>query len=494
MEKYQRKNRTKDMFATVNRLTKQACTSVKSVKSESGETLTEQDEITNRWKNYCETLYSTCKPVEEMRLDGVQEPTATYEEVEKAIKSMRTGKAEGADEIPAELLKLGGETVTGAMHNMITHVWITGNWPDDWTQSTFVPLFKKGDPTVCANYRTMSLISHASKVLLKVIVDRMRDKVEFEVAEEQAGFRPNRGITEHLCNLRLITERARARRQPLYLCFIDFEKAFDMISHKKLWKGMLSMGFAPHLVSLIKSLYEMQKSNVRAAGGKSDWFNVMKGVRQGCLLSPYLFNIMCEVLMRLALEGFESGFKIGGRLVTNLRYADDIVLIASNEKELQEIVSRLHWAACEMSMKINVKKTEVMKVDADLTPIKVTVAGVYLRQVHSFKNLGAYFNSDAICTEEIKSILAIGRERMAQLNTLWSRAISNPLKARLIQSLIWPIVTYGADAWTLNKELTGNEAFEMQCYRRSMKVPYTEHVTNETILERVKRYTIYSPV
>ena len=91
-----------------------------------------------------------------------------------------------------------------------------------------------------------------------MILDRMQDKVESEVAEEQAGFRSNRGMAKHLCNLRLITEWARARRQPLYICFIDFEKAFDRISHKKLWKAMLSMGFAPHLVSLIKSLYEMQ--------------------------------------------------------------------------------------------------------------------------------------------------------------------------------------------------------------------------------------------
>ena len=116
-------------------------------------------------------------------------------------------------------------------------------------------------------------------------------------------------------------------------------------------------------------------------------------------------------------------------MVTNLRYADDIVLIASSKAELQEIVTRLHcdWAACELSMKINVKKTEMMKADDDLTPMKVTVAGVYLRQVHSFKYLGAYFNSDSTCTQEIKSRLAIGRERMAQLNTLWrSRAISNP--------------------------------------------------------------------
>jgi len=100
-------------------------------KSESGETLTEQDEIMNRWKNYCETLYSTCEPIEEMKLEGEREPTPTYGEVEKAIKSIKTGKAEGPDEIPAELLKLGGETVTGAMHKLITHVWITGNWPDN---------------------------------------------------------------------------------------------------------------------------------------------------------------------------------------------------------------------------------------------------------------------------------------------------------------------------------------------------------------------------
>ena len=141
-----------------------------------------------------------------------------------------------------------------------------------------------------------------------------------------------------------------------------------------------------------------------------------------------------------------------------------------------------------MSMKINVKKTEVMKVDDDLTPMKVTVAGETLRQVHSFKYLAAHFNSDPSCIEEIKPRLAIGQELIAQLNTLWrSRAIRNPLKAPLIQALIWPIAIYGSEVWTLNKELRGNiEAFEMQCYRRSMKVPYTEHVNNETILTKVQ--------
>ena len=99
-------------------------------------------------------------------------------------------------------------------------------------------------------YFTCRYASHASKVLVKVILARIQSQVEFEVAEEQAGFRPGRGTHNHLCSLRLITERARAHRQPLYMCFIDFEIAFDTVSHKKLWSTMVQMGFAPHIVSL----------------------------------------------------------------------------------------------------------------------------------------------------------------------------------------------------------------------------------------------------
>ena len=120
-------------------------------------------------------------------------PIPTYEEVEKALKSMKSGKSVGPDEVSAELLKLGAESVICVMHRIVVGVWKTGKWPADWTMSTFVLLFKKGDPTVCANYRTISLISHSSKVLLKVILERMRSKVESETAEEQAGFQPGRG-------------------------------------------------------------------------------------------------------------------------------------------------------------------------------------------------------------------------------------------------------------------------------------------------------------
>ena len=174
---------------------------------------------------------------------GPREPAPTLEEVEKALKHTRDGKAAGPDDIPIELLKLGGDSVVKAMHKIIVCVWNTGKWPEDWTQSTFVPLYKKGDPTVCANYRTISLISHASKVLLKVILARIQPKTELEVAEEQAGFRPQRGTHNHLCSLRILTEQARARRQPLYMCFVDFEKpstGWAIRSYGKLWQIWVS--------------------------------------------------------------------------------------------------------------------------------------------------------------------------------------------------------------------------------------------------------------
>jgi len=269
--------------------------------------------------------------------------------------------------------------------------------------------------------------------------------------------------------------------------FRRLQKAFDKVNHKKLWKVMVDMGFVKHLVALIRALYEKQKSNVRIHGETSGWFQAKQGVRQKCILSPYLFNLVAELLMPKALDGYDGGFKIGGRCITNLRYADDIVLIASTEEELQDIVNRLHEAATELSIKINVKKTEVMKVCDNPKPITVTVAGCTLSETKSFKYLGAMLNSEASCDEEIKSRLAIARQRLSELVPIWKpRTVSNKLKARLTKALVWPIATFGSEAWTLNKELCENvEAFEMQCYRRAMRISYIEHVTNEEVLRRV---------
>jgi len=125
------------------------------------------------------------------------------------------------------------------------------------------------------------------------------------------------------------------------MCFMDFKKAFDSISHDKKALGKLDMGYPLHLIDLLAKLYRKQLAKVKVTGTLSEWFPAKKGVRQGCVLSPYLFNILAEMVMRQTLDGFQGGLHIGGRMITNLRYADDIILLAASEAELQ----RSWWIA-----------------------------------------------------------------------------------------------------------------------------------------------------
>ena len=130
--------------------------------------------------------------------------------------------------------------------------------------------------------------------------------------------------------------KAREHQQPLYMCFVDFKKAFDSISHDKLWITMMDMGYPLHLIDLLAKLYRKQLAKVKVAGTLSEWkwFPVKKGVRQGCVLSLYLFNIVAEMVIRETLDRFQGGLQIGGRMITNLRYADDIILLATSEARL----------------------------------------------------------------------------------------------------------------------------------------------------------------
>jgi len=183
-------------------------------------------------------------------------------------------------------------------------------------------------------------------------------------------------------------EKAHEHQQPVFMCFVDFRKAFDSVSHEKLWFLMLEMGYPPHLVQILASLYKRQRAKVKVAGTLSRDFAVNKGVRQGCVLSPYLFNIMAEMVMRKV----DGGFLIGGRQVSNLQYADDIVLLASSEAELQLLLDKLDNVSQEFGLLINVDKTKVLAMrDNSCT---VTIQGTTLEQVSSFPYLGSVITED----------------------------------------------------------------------------------------------------
>ena len=169
----------------------------------------------------------------------------------------------------------------------------------------FLPLPKKGDIRKCENNRTIALLSHTSKILLKIIQKRLEPYMEELVSENQAGFRKGRGTRDHIANLRWIMETSREYQKKLYMCFIDYSKAFDCVDHHILWRVLEEMGIPVHIIMLLKTLYENQEATVRTEFGDTDWFVIMKGVRQGCILSPYLFNLYSEYIIRKA--GIDEG-------------------------------------------------------------------------------------------------------------------------------------------------------------------------------------------
>ena len=191
----------------------------------------------------------------------------------------------------------------------------------------------------CSNYHTIALISHSNKVVLKILQARLQQYVNHELLYVQAGFRKGRGTRDQIANICCIIKKAREFQKNIYFCFIDYTfdfMAFDSMYHNTLWKTLKEMGIPDHLTCLLRNLYPGQEATVRIGHGTTDWFQIGKGVRQGCILSPCLFNLYTEYIMRNAgLDEAKAGIKIAGRNINNLRYADDTTFMAESEEELR---------------------------------------------------------------------------------------------------------------------------------------------------------------
>ena len=198
---------------------------------------------------------------------------------------------------------------------------------------------KEGNAKECLNYYTIALISHASKVMLKILQARLQQYVNCELPDIQAGFRKGRGNRDQIANICWIIEKAREFQKNICFCFIDYAKAFDFVDHNKLWKILKEMEIPDHLSCLLRNLYAGQEATVRIGHGTTDWFQVGKGVCKDCILSPCLFNLYAEYIMRNAgLEEAQAGIKIARRNINNLRYADNTTLMAESEEELKGLL------------------------------------------------------------------------------------------------------------------------------------------------------------
>ena len=182
-----------------------------------------------------------------------------------------------------------------------------------------------------------------------------------EIPDVQAGFRKGRETRDQIANIHWIIKKAREFQKNIYFCFIDYAKAFDCVDHKKLWKILKKMGIPDHLTCLLRNLYAGQKATVRTGHGTTDWFQIGKGVHQGCILSLCLFNLYAELIMRNAgLEEAQAGIKIAGRNINNLRYADDTTFMAENREELKSLLMKVKEESENVGLKLNIEIPRIM--------------------------------------------------------------------------------------------------------------------------------------
>ena len=301
------------------------------------------------------------------------------------------------------------------LHSICQHIWKTQQWPQDWKRSVFIPIAKKGNAKECSNYRTIALISHASKVMLKILQARLQQYVNLELPDIQAGFRKGRGTRDQIVNICWITEKVREFQENIYFCFIDYAKAFDCVDHNRLWKIMKVMGVPDHLTCLLRNLYAGQEATVKPGHGTTDWFQIGKGLRQGCILSPCLFNSYAEYTMRNAgLDEAQAGIKIAGKNISNLRYADDTTLMAESE-ELKSLLMKVKEESVKVGLKLSIQKMKIM-TSGPITSWEID--GETMETVRDFI-LGNKITADGDCSHEIKRHLLLGRKVMTNLDSIF---------------------------------------------------------------------------
>ena len=421
------------------------------------------------------------KPIIKKDMDG---PPILKEEVSAAIRKMKHGKAVGPDNIPIEVFAVLEDIGIDFLTKLLNSIYDSGKTPKDLAKSVFITLPKIPGTMDCELYRTISLMSQLTKVLLRIIMARMSKSLRPEISQLQFGFVPDKSTRNAIFTLSMLAERCIEMQKDLYLCFIDYSKAFDKVRHEKRFNILEHLDIDGKDLRVIRNLYWDQIAAVRIGGELSEYTLIKRGVRQGCVMSPDLFNIYSEMILR-NLENY-PGVKINGENINNIRYADDTVLIADSEENLQRLLDITIEKSEEMGLTLNVKKTECMVISkkAIVPSCNLQSRGQQIKLVKKFKYLGYMITSDGKCITEIKKRIATAKDAFQKLSLiLKNRNISMTTKFRVLKTYVWSTLTYGCECWTITSDIEKKiEAAEMWFIRRMLRISWTEKETNVNVL------------
>ena len=462
------------------------------VRDSEGNIITKESEQTPRWKEHFESLLNRPDPefVPDIQdanevLDINTEPP-TLHEVSLAIKAMKCGKAGGLDGVTADMLKAEDIMTPKLLKDILGQIWNSEEIPESWTTGLIVKLPKKGDLSDCNNWRGITLLSVTSKVLSRIIHRRIAEKLDAHLREEQAGFRPGRSCSEHIFTMRQILEQSHEWNSSLYVNFLDFKKAFDSVHRDSLWKILRHYGIPDKLVGIVKMLYHDSSARVLHDGELSETFKVETGVKQGCVLSPFLFSIAVDWIMTNTVGKGKRGLQwTFAKRLEDLDFADDIALLSQRCLDMQQKTEDTADCAKQIGMETNVPKTKHLRMNATSSE-RIQLHGADIEEVEEFSYLGSKMTTSGSCDAEVKARLSKASQAFGMLKSTWkSGRISLKTKLRLFESNVVSTLLYGSESWKMTKTIERKlEVFQRRCLRRILMVFWPNTISNEDLYAR----------
>ncbi|CAG4979837.1 unnamed protein product [Colias eurytheme] len=400
-----------------------------TLKELDGSLITNSDRQLSRWVEHYTALYSQPAVIDQDVLNhlpklevfsALDDPPSS-KELDIAIAQLKCKKKPGCDGILPEIVKL--RCLAPVLHNLLLECWDQGEVPQDMRDANIITLYKgKGDRGDCNSYRGISLLSVVGKLFGRVIVNRLLKLADRVYPEAQCGFRSQRSTIDMIFTLRQLQEKCREQQTPLFIAFVDLNKAFDSVSREGLYSGLEHIGCPPKLLSMIKTFHEETRGVIVYDGKTSEPFLARRGVRQGCVMAPTLFGIFFSLLLNTAFKNDQQGIHLHTRadgklfnvsllrskrhrldlFVDQLLFADDAAFVANSVMELQSILDKFSRACTLFSMSINTKKTVVL-VQGPTDRPTFLLDGTPLQLVDKFGYLGSTVTSNLSMNAEIDS-------------------------------------------------------------------------------------------
>ena len=463
-----------------------------TVKDKNGNNLSTEKDQLQRWAEHFEDILN--RPDPEIEADitnmGFQIEMAKgpilEQEIAEAIKRTKGNKAPGEDRVTADMLKADPAVSARTLVGLFNKVWEEEQVPASWKRGIIVKVPKKGDLTICENWRGINLLSATGKIFCRILLMRMRTGIERVLREEQAGFRAERSCNDQIFVLRSIVEQSLEWNSSLYINYIDFEKAFDSIHHPTLWKILESYGLPEKVINILKDIYTGNQCCVRHENQQSEWFQVKTGVRQGCVISPVIFLIVIDWVMRRATADKPRGIVWGlTSFLEDCDFADDIALLSHSQKDLQEKTIRVEKIAKSVGLKINSGKTKLMKVKTKSSQ-KTHANGVEIEEIENFKYLGSYISANGCIDMEISTRIAMAAQAFNKLGKIWkSSSLQYKTKLKLYKSNVRSVLLYAAETWKTNTKIESRlRGFEGRCLRRILHINWEDHISNIEVRSR----------